>query len=143
MASRDLDSITDAILDEAIKIHRRFGPGLAESFYEIVLCRALIRRGHKVERQKGITFGYDGLIFENACRVDLLVDDVVVVELKSLEKTNAAHPKQLLTYLRVANLSLGLLINFGAPLLREGVKRVVNDLKSGRSQLRVNQPPTA
>ncbi len=139
----NLDRITDEILREAIAIHRQFGPGLLESFYELVLARALVRRGLRVVQQHPFTIDYDGMHFENVCRVDLLVEGIVIVELKSVERITPVHPKQLLTYLRVANSPLGLLINFGAPLLRDGITRVVNRLRSSSSHLRVNQPPSA
>ena len=97
----------------------------------------------KVECQKAIAFEYDGMRFEEGLRVDLLVEDRVVVELKSVEHLAPVHSKQLLTYLRLLNLSVGLLINFGAPTLREGLHRIVNNLPaSSSSRLRVNHPPT-
>lgn len=142
----DFDSITDAIIAHAIRVHARFGPGLSESFYEAVLARSLERFGFPVERQRPIRFEHDGMVFDNVCRVDLLVDGLVIVELKSVERLERVHPKQLLTYLRAAELPLGLLINFGAPLLKNGIVRVVNQFPPERSRLRVNArhvpPPT-
>lgn len=139
----EVDEITGAIIDESIKIHRDLGPGLLESVYEIVLARALQRRGFDVERQRAINFEYDGLIFENAFKLDLLVEGLVVVELKSVENFAPVHFKQLLTYLRLMKLPVGLLLNFGAATLKEGLKRVVNDLDAySPSQLRINQRPT-
>ncbi len=135
----DFDSITDAIIFHAIRLHVRFGPGLVESFYEAVLARSLARYGFSVERQRAISFEYDGMVFDNVCRVDLLVDNRVVVELKSVERIDRVHPKQLLTYLRAAGLPLGLLINFGAPKLKDGLIRVVNGFDAPTSRLRVNQ----
>jgi len=126
----EIDEITGAIIDEAIKIHTALGPGLLESVYEIVLDRALIRRGLFVEAQKNISFEYDGLIFNEGFRVDLLVENRVVVELKSVERLLPVHSKQLLTYLRLLKLPVGLLINFGAPTIKEGLRRVVNNLDS-------------
>jgi GxxExxY protein len=137
----ELDDITGAIIDEAIKIHKELGPGLLESVYEVVLARALERRGLRVERQKPVRFEYDGMIFEEGFRVDLLVEDMVVVELKSIETLHPVHGKQLLTYLRLMNLPVGLLINFGESTLKEGLHRVVNNLSPSASpRLRVNQP---
>ena len=134
-----LDDITGAILDASLKIHRELGPGLLESVYEAVLARALERRGFKVERQKVIRFEYDGMVFEEGLRLDLLVEGVVVVELKSVENLAPVHSKQVLTYLRLMNLSVGLLINFGAATLKEGLHRIVNNLPSAASPgLRVN-----
>jgi iron complex transport system substrate-binding protein len=137
----ELDNITGAIIDEAIKIHKQLGPGLLESVYEVVLARLLERRGFRVERQKPIRFEFEGLIFEEGFRVDLLVEGMVVVELKSIESLAPVHAKQLLTYLRLMNLPVGLLINFGEPTLKAGLHRVVNNLAPSASpRLRVNQP---
>jgi GxxExxY protein len=140
---KPLDDITGAIVDSAMKIHMELGPGLLESVYEAVLARALERRGLQVERQKPIRFEYDGMIFEEGFRTDLLVDGCVIVELKSVEKLAPVHSKQLLTYLRLMKLPVGLLVNFGAATLKEGLHRVVNNLDSSTSpRLRVNHPLT-
>lgn len=137
---RDIDEITGIIIDEAIKVHRGLGPGLLESVYEVVLSRALEKRGLSVERQKAVSFEYDNIRFDEGFRVDLLVEECVVVELKSVEKLAPVHSKQLLTYLRLLNQPVGLLLNFGAPTLREGLHRIVNNLTpSASSRLRVNQ----
>jgi GxxExxY protein len=137
---RDIDEITGEIVDAAFKLHTRLGPGLLESVYEMVLAKELERRGLKVERQKPISFEFDGLHFEDGFRVDLLVEGVVVVELKSVEKLAPVHGKQILTYLRLLNLPVGLLINFGASTLKEGLQRVVNHYQPSASpRLRVNQ----
>lgn len=136
----DLDDITGAIVDASLRIHRDLGPGLLESVYEVVLARALERRGFHVERQRFVQFEYDGMVFEEGLRVDLVVDDRVLVEVKSVEQLARAHPKQLLTYLKLTNRQVGLLINFGAPTLREGLRRIVNNFpSSAASRLRVNQ----
>lgn len=138
---KELDDITGEIVDAALKIHQGLGPGLLESVFESVLARALERRGLKVERQKLISFEYDGMLFEEGFRVDLLVEERVVVELKSVETLAPVHSKQLLTYLRLMDLPVGLLINFGAATLKEGLHRIVNKLPSSASpRLRVNQP---
>ncbi len=140
MKPQSLDDITGEIVDAAMKIHKALGPGLLESVYEAVLARELERRGLRVERQKAISFEYDGMHFDEGFRVDLLVEGLIVVELKSLEKLAPVHSKQLLTYLRLMNLSVGLLINFGNALLKEGLHRIVNDLEPSTSQrLGVNQ----
>jgi len=137
---KELDDITSAIVDSAMKIHKELGPGLLESVYEAVLARALERRGLQVERQKVIRFEYDGMVFDEGFRTDLLVEGRVIVELKSVEKLAAVHSKQLLTYLRLVNLPVGLLINFGSATLKEGLHRIVNKLPSSASpSLRVNQ----
>jgi iron complex transport system substrate-binding protein len=135
-----LDDITGAIIDAAMKIHRELGPGLLESVYEIVLARALQRRGLHVERQRAVPIEYDGLVFEEGFRADLVVDGRVIVELESVERLAPVHPKQLLTYLRLMHLEVGLLINFGQATLKEGLHRVVNGLSASASPLlRVNQ----
>ncbi|GMU94045.1 MAG: hypothetical protein AMXMBFR4_31030 [Candidatus Hydrogenedentota bacterium] len=137
---KELDDITGGIVDSAMKIHMELGPGLLESVYEAVLARALERRGFRVERQKTVRFEYDGMVFEEGFRVDLLVEGRVVVELKSVEKLAPVHGKQVLTYLRLMNLPVGLLINFGAATLKEGLHRIVNNLQPSASpRLRVNQ----
>ncbi|HXA17694.1 MAG TPA: GxxExxY protein [Thermoanaerobaculia bacterium] len=137
----ELDDITGLIVDSAVRIHRELGPGLLESVYELVMERELVVRGLPVERQKPICFSYDGLVFENAFRVDLLVDERVVVEIKSVERLAPVHGKQLLTYLRLMNVPVGLLINFGGITLKEGLRRIANGLSPSASpRLRVNQP---
>ena len=137
----ELDEITGAIVDASLKIHRDLGPGLLESVYGAVLARLLERRGLHVERHKPVDFEYDGLAIHEGFRVDLLVEDRVVVELKSVEHLAPVHYKQLLTYLRLLRLSVGLLVNFGAATLKEGLHRVVNNLSPAESPgLRVNRP---
>jgi len=137
---RELDDITEAIIDAAIKIHRDLGPGLLESVYEALLAHALEKRGFHVQRQVVIRFEYDGLVFEEGFRSDLIVDHQVMVELKSIEKLAPVHGKKLLTYLRLANKRVGLLMNFGENTLVDGLRRIVNDLPPSASpRLRVNQ----
>ena len=136
-----LDDITGEIVDAAYKLHTGLGPGLLESVHEVVLARDLMRRGLRVERQKPVSFDYDGLHFEAGLRIDLLIESSVVVEIKSVEALLPVHTRQVLTYLRLLKLSVGLLINFGAPTLKEGVHRVVNGLAPSASpRLRVNNP---
>jgi GxxExxY protein len=122
-----VDTISGHVVDAAFRIHRQLGPGLMESVYEALLVSSLTRRSLHVESQKSVSFDFDGMHFENACRVDLLVEGKVVVELKSVERLAPVHSKQLLTYLRVMNLNVGLLINFGAATFKAGVQRIVND----------------
>lgn len=139
-AARGLDDITGTIVDTAFKLHTGLGPGLLESVYETVLARDLERRGLRVARQKPVAFEYDGLCFDDGLRVDLLVEDLVVIEIKSVERLQPVHPKQLLTYLRLLDLPVGLLINFGAPTLKDGLRRIVNRLEPSASpRLRVNR----
>ena len=118
--------LTGIIVDESFQLHTDLGPGLLESVYETLLEMRLRRRGLKVERQKTVVFSYEGIEFNEGLRLDLLVEDRVVVELKSVEQFAPVHYKQVLTYLRLLDLRVGLLINFGAPLLKQGIKRIVN-----------------
>lgn len=144
MTLKELDDITGAIVDASLKIHRDLGPGLLETIYEAVLARELAKRELHVERQKPVSFQYDGLIFDEGLRVDLLVENRVIVELKSVEKLAPVHRKQLLTYLRLLDQPVGLLINFGAVTLREGLHRIVHRLPPSASpRLRVNRPDDA
>ncbi len=116
------------------------GPGLLESVYEAVLAGMLQKRGLEVARQKIISFEFDGMIFNEGLRVDLLIENCLVIELKSVEKLAPVHKKQLLTYLRLMHLPIGLLINFGAPTFKEGIQRIVNNHSNfAASRLRVNQ----
>ncbi len=123
---RTENEISGVILTESIKLHQELGPGLLESVYEVILTERLRKAGLKVETQKPITFVFDGMTFDNGFRVDLLVEDMVVIELKSVETLMPVHHKQLLTYLKLMHLHLGLLINFGAPMLKNGFHRIVN-----------------
>ena len=124
----DENRIAAEIVDAAIAIHRSLGPGLLESVYETVLARELALRGLRVARQVPVPIKYQDLQFEEGFRADLIVDDLVIVELKSLEALHPVHPKQLLTYLKLSDRRLGLLLNFGAGLMREGIVRIVNRL---------------
>lgn len=136
----ETDDITGTVIDSALAIHRELGPGLLESVYETVLARELERRGLRVERQVPIRIEYDGLIFEEGFRADLVVEGRVVVELKSVEQLAPVHSKKLLTYLRLMKLEVGLLINFNNATLKEGLRRVVNNhLPSASPRLRVNR----
>ena len=140
---KHLDEITGAIVDSAVKIHQALGPGLLESVYEVILARDLQRRGLTVERQKPIQFEYDGLTFSETFRADLLVENLVLVELKSLDRLSPVHTKPVLTYLRLMNLQVALLINLGDFTLKDGLHRIVNRLPSAASPaLRINQTPS-
>lgn len=135
-----VEELARAAVDCGFAIHRDLGPGLLESVYETVLAAALSKRGFKVDRQKPIDFAYDGLIFAEGFRVDLLIEDRLIVEVKSVDRIAAVHAKQLLTYLRLLRQPLGLLMNFGGGTFREGVRRIVNNHTDfAPSRLRVNQ----
>ena len=123
------NEIAKIIVDVAYHVHKRLGPGLLESVYETVLAYKLEKRGLKVERQIPVPIVYEGISFNEGFRADVIVEDKVIVELKSVETVAPVHKKQLLTYLRLADKRLGLLINFGSELIRDGISRVVNGLK--------------
>ncbi|WP_421848140.1 GxxExxY protein [Novosphingobium sp.] len=127
---RNIDEISGALVDCAIRIHRDLGPGLLESVYELVLAASLERRGYKVDRQKPIDIEFDGLRFPAAFKLDLLVDDRLVIEIKSVDKLNPVHAKQVLTYLRLMKLPVGLLLNFSGETMKQGIRRLVNNHSS-------------
>lgn len=123
------NEIATQIVDAAYKIHTTLGPGLLESAYEAISAHELQKRGLRVVRQKPIPVVYDGVHLEIGYRADLIVEDKVIVEIKSVEKLAPVHKKQLLTYLRLVDKRLGLLVNFGEALIKNGLKRVVNRLE--------------
>lgn len=120
------------IVDAALLVHKALGPGLLESVYETALFHELVKRELPVARQVPVTFVYDGHVYDEGFRLDLLVADCVVIELKSVETVHPVHKKQLLTYLRLSGKRLGLLINFNSALLKDGVVRIVNGLPDGQ-----------
>lgn len=122
------NDIAKIIVDACYKIHTTLGPGLLESVYEIVLQRELESRGLRVRRQVPVSIVWEGINFEEGFRADLIVNDLVIIEIKSVEKLAPVHGKQLLTYLRLMKLRLGLLINFGESLIKDGIKRVANGM---------------
>jgi GxxExxY protein len=124
----EINFITGSVIDSAMRVHTALGPGLFESIYEVVLERDLVRRGFRVDRQKALGFEFEGLRFENAFVLDLLIDGKVVVEIKSVERLAPVFEKQLQTYLRLTDCRAGILINFNETLLKNGIKRVVNRL---------------
>ena len=123
---RKTEEVAAVIVDCAYRLHRDLGPGLLESVYEIVLSNLLEGRGLAVKRQQPVCISYAGQKFQEGFRADLIVNGAVLIELKSVEALAPVHFKQTLTYLRLLQLPLGFLINFGAPTLREGCKRIVN-----------------
>ena len=122
------NEVAKIIVDAAYKIHCALGPGLLESVYEVVLAKELGNRGLTVQRQQPITIAYEDLVFDEGFRADLIVENCVIVELKSVETIAPVHRKQLLTYLRLTDMRLGLLINFNTPLIKDGIIRVANNL---------------
>ncbi|RZF66460.1 GxxExxY protein [Sphingomonas populi] len=141
---KDIDAITGDVIDVALRLHRDLGPGLLESVYEMVLAAKLTDIGYSVVRQSPIDIEFEGLRFDAAFRVDLLIDNRLIVEIKSVERLMPVHGKQLLTYLRLMKQPVGLLINFGGETLKEGLRRVVNNHRSSAPpRLRVNQIDTS
>ena len=124
----DIEKIGKDVLDSAFAIHSRFGSGLLEKAYRIFLAAELRRLGHSVEEEKNGTVVFNGTSYENMFRVDLLVDDAVVVELKSVSRNEPVFAKQCLTYLRLLDKRLGYVVNFGMQSLKDGIQRVVNNL---------------
>jgi iron complex transport system substrate-binding protein len=119
--------ITASIVDAAVQLHRDLGPGMLESAYEVLLADELLRRGHAVVRQQAIRVRHRGRVLDKAFRVDLLVDEVVIVEIKCSERRSPLHRRQLLTYMRLSQRRVGLVLNFGLETMKAGIDRVVND----------------
>jgi len=122
------NAISGDVVDAAYKIHATLGPGLFESVYETVLAHELVRRGHRVERQVPISVRYEEIVFDVGFRADQVVDRQVLVELKSVERVAPVHKKQVLTYIRLGGFPVGLLLNFGARRIKDGITRLVNGL---------------
>ena len=122
------NEIATQIVDAAYRVHTTLGPGLFESVYETVMAHELARRGLQVVRQQAIPVAWEDVHMEVGFRADLIVEDKVIVEIKSIEASAPVHRKQLLTYLRIAGKKLGLLINFDTELIKDGISRVVNRL---------------
>jgi iron complex transport system substrate-binding protein len=139
-----VEELARIAVDAGFELHKEIGPGLLESVYEALLAASLVQRGIKVDRQKPIELRYQGLIFAEGFRADLILADRLILEIKSVDHLVPVHGKQLLTYLRLMNLPLGLVMNFGGGTFREGVKRVVNQHTDfASSRLRVHKPVPA
>ncbi|HWG91285.1 MAG TPA: GxxExxY protein [Candidatus Thermoplasmatota archaeon] len=121
----NLNRVTASILEASFRVHSALGPGLLEKAYRIFLVKALRRKGHRVEEERYVDAVFEGDVVERAFRLDLLVDDLVVVELKAISEVNEVHLAQLMTYLRLARKPVGLLLNFNTPRLRKGIYRRV------------------
>ena len=130
----DIEKTGKDILDAAFAIHSKFGSGLLEKAYRIVLATELRRLGHVVEEEKSCGFDYNGVAYENMFRVDLLVDGSVVVELKSVSRLEPVFAKQCLTYLKLLSKPLGFVLNFGMPSMKDGIVRLVNNLPNQTSR---------
>ena len=129
----DVELLARKAIERGLFVHRELGPGLLESVYEAVLATGLARDGLRVERQKLVPMTFEGITYAESFRLDLVIEGTLIIEVKSTERNLAVYSKQLLTYLRLTEQPVGLLMNFGYPTFREGLKRVVNgpaDLKS-------------
>lgn len=122
------DKFSKEIIGAAIEVHRNLGPGLLESAYEECLCRELFIRHLNFERQKPLPLSYKGAKLDCGYRLDIVVEGLVILELKAVDRIEPIHEAQLLTYLKLSNLKLGILINFNVPILKNGIKRIVNKL---------------
>jgi GxxExxY protein len=122
-----IEALAAIVIDCGYHLHRSLGPGLLESAYELILAKVIEGRGLQVSRQVSIPITYDGVVIDNAFRADLLIENTLLVELKSSERIAPVHAKQVLTYLRLMNLPLGLLMNFGQPMFKSGLQRIAND----------------
>lgn len=120
-----MNEVRGMIVDAALWVHKELGPGLLESVYEVILAERLVEMGLQVEHQRSIPIRFGGKLFDEGCRADLLVNGSTIVEIKSVEQPARVHKKQLLTYLKLSNLSLGLLINFGGELRKGNIERIV------------------
>lgn len=124
--SKDIEEIGKYIVDAAFKVHKALGPGLLEKVYEVCLCHELRKFGLNVERQLDIPIVYDGITFEEGLRLDLLVDNKVIIELKAVDVVNPVWEAQIISHLILTGKQLGYLINFNVPLIKQGIRRYVN-----------------
>jgi GxxExxY protein len=116
------------VVDTAVYLHKNLGAGLLESVYEVVLAKLLIKRGLHIQRQVSIPIDFEGEHFDEGFRADLFIEGKVIIELKSVEKINPAHKKQLLTYLKLTHTKLGFILNFGSELMKDGIIRIINGI---------------
>ena len=128
LSPEPIDALAREAIDCGFRLHRDLGPGLLESAYEALMFESLRRRGMSVARQLMIPLCHDGIVIDAAFRADLIVEDRLLIEVKSVERSAPVHGKQVLTYLRLANLPLGLLMNFGMPTFKDGVRRIANGM---------------
>jgi GxxExxY protein len=125
----DINELSSQIIGAAIEVHKALGPGLLESTYEECICHELSLRGLSLERQKPLSVQYKGIKLDCGYRLDVVVEDAIILELKSCEKIESIHKAQLLTYLKLAGINLGLLLNFNVNVMKDGIVRIVNQLK--------------
>ena len=129
-STNQIDRIAKEVVDAAFKVHSNLGPGLLESAYEACLAHELTKRGYHVERQKAQSVIYEGLEIEVGYRLDLLVEDLIIIELKAVEQLAPIHQAQLLTYLKLSSKQLGFLVNFNVPLIKDGIRRIANHFQT-------------
>ena len=129
MGEMEVEELARIAVDCGFHLHRDLGPGLLESAYEVLMAESLRQRGLTVERQIALPLKYNGVVVDNAFKIDLLVERSLVIELKSVERLAPVHGKQVLTYLRLMDLPLGLLMNFGQGTFKDGLKRIANDYR--------------
>ena len=122
------NEIGDVIVESAIYIHKELGPGLLESVYEVILAKVLTRKGLSVQRQVSIPIEFEGELFDESFRADMIVEGKVMIELKSVETLHPSHKKQLLTYMKLAKIKLGYVLNFGEALMKNGIIRTINGI---------------
>ena len=140
---RDKEELARIVVDCGFRLHKELGPGLLESVYEVVLHKLLVAEGLSVQRQLPVPIKVFGLSFEEGFRADLIVENALLIELKSVSQLMPVHSKQVLTYLRLLNLPLGLLINYGSATFKEGIKRIVNGPQDfTNSTLLINRSPS-
>ena len=125
----DINQLSSKIIGAAIQVHKALGPGLLESAYEKCICYELSYQGFSFERQKPLAINYKGVKLDCGYRLDIVVENTIILELKSCEKIEPIHKAQLLTYLKLSGLNLGLILNFNVPVMRDGIVRIVNELK--------------
>ncbi len=125
----DINQLSSKIIGAAIQVHKALGPGLLESAYEECICHELSSQGLSIERQKPLAINYKGIKLDCGYRLDTVVENTIILELKSCEKIEPIHKAQLLTYLKLSGLNLGLILNFNVPVMRDGIVRIVNELK--------------
>lgn len=120
------NEIGKIIVETAVSLHKELGPGLLETVYEVILAHKLKDHGLSIDRQVAVPIEYNGIKFDEGFRIDLLVNNKVIIELKSVEQLHKAHKKQLLTYLKLTGCKLGYLLNFGEALMKDGISRIIN-----------------
>jgi len=135
----ELNRVTERVIGAAIEVHRAIGPGLLESAYEACLAFELVERGLEIERQKPLPVVYKGVSLECGYRLDLLVEGMVIVEIKAVDRLMPIHQAQLLSYLKLSGYRVGLLINFNTKVLKDGIRRVVNDFPDSPRSLRTRR----